>query len=224
MMKQRRWIQSFLVVLCVLGVTSSALAESRWEPSIQKFEAADEKNPPAKGSIVFVGSSSIVYWKTAKDFPEWDIINRGFGGSQTADSVEFANRIVLKYEPRQVVIYAGDNDIAAGKSAQTVFDDTKQLFGIIQDALPETSIIYVAIKPSIARWKLVDEMREANSKIRTELCEKDDRIEFLDIDTPMLGDDDMPMPELFIADGLHMTPAGYKIWNDAIRPLLKKKD
>ncbi|MFP6581003.1 MAG: SGNH/GDSL hydrolase family protein [Candidatus Hydrogenedentota bacterium] len=223
-MRQRRWLQSFLVALCVIGSTSNVLAESRWEPSIQKFEAADEKNPPAMGSIVFVGSSSIVFWKTAKDFPEWDIINRGFGGSQTSDSVEFADRIVLKYEPRQVVIYAGDNDIARGKTPENVFDDTKELFGIIHDALPETSIIYVAIKPSIARWNLVDEMREANTLIRTELCEKDDRIEFLDIDTPILGKDGKPMKELFIADGLHMTSAGYKIWNDAIRPLLKKKD
>lgn len=211
-----------VILLCTVAV--SAVAESQWEPSIQRFEQADKKNPPAKGGIVFVGSSSIVYWKTAKDFPEWDILNRGFGGSQTADSVEFAHRIITNYQPRQVVVYAGDNDIARGKSPETVFNDTKELFGLIHNALPETSIIYVAIKPSIARWELIDTMRETNAMIRENLCEKDDRIEFLDIDTPMIGDDGKPKPELFISDGLHMTPAGYAIWNEAIRPLLMNKE
>ncbi len=163
----------------------------------------------------------MVFWKTDTNFPEHKIINRGFGGSQTSDSVEFADRIVIKYKPRIVAIYAGDNDIAAGKSVETVVDDTQKLFAKIHDALPDTKIIYVAIKPSLARWNLVDQMRDANAKIKA-ITEKDERMTFLDIDTPMLGEDGMPRKELFVADGLHLSVEGYAVWNKIMRPLLTK--
>ena len=210
------------ILLLVLGPTMSA-QESQWEPAIAKFEERDAKNPPAKGGIVFVGSSSIRMWNLKKSFPGWDVLNRGFGGSMTSDSVEFAERIILKYEPRQVVIYAGDNDIARNKTPQTVFDDTKELFGIIHDALPETKITYIAIKPSIARWNLVGKMREANSMIES-YSTQDERIDFVDVDTPMIGEDGQPKPELFIQDGLHMTAEGYSVWNELLLPRLVKKE
>lgn len=215
-------IFSALLVVALLPAIH-ALAESRWEPSIQKFEAADAENMPAPGGIVFVGSSSMVYWKTDKDFPEHNIINRGFGGSHTSDSLEFADRIIIKYKPRIVAIYAGDNDIAAGKSIETVVDDTKKLFAYIHDALPETKIIYVAIKPSLARWNLVDKMRAANAAIEA-ITEKDERMQFLDIDTPSLGADGKPRKELFVGDGLHLSAEGYSVWNKLMRPLLAAKD
>ena len=200
---------------------SVPITESRWEKSIQKFEAADAENPPAEGSIVFVGSSSIVMWDTDAAFPGYGVINRGFGGSQTSDSLEFSDRIILKYKPRLVVIYAGDNDIAKGKSVETVVEDTQELFDVIHEDRRKTKIIYVAIKPSIARWNLVDTMREANVEIAA-IAKKDRRITFLDIDTPSLGADGKPRKELFVKDGLHLSAEGYTIWNDLIRPLLKK--
>lgn len=211
-----------VLILTILSAVQ-ATAESRWEAAIVKFEAADAKNPPAPGGIVFVGSSSMVYWKTDEAFPELGIINRGFGGSQTSDSLEFADRIIIKYKPRIVAIYAGDNDIAAGKSVETVVDDTKKLFAKIHKALPQTRIIYVAIKPSLARWKLVDKMRAANARIK-EITENDKRMRFLDIDTPSLGEDGKPRKELFVSDGLHLSQAGYDIWNELMRPLLTAKD
>lgn len=208
-----------LLLISSLFSSTYALAESKWEPNIKKFEAADAKNPPEPGGIVFVGSSSIVFWNTAKAFPEHNIINRGFGGSETPDSLEFADRIIINYKPRLVTIYVGDNDIAKGKSVETVVADTKKLFSKIHDALPKTKIIYIAIKPSLARWQLVDKMREANSEIKA-IAEQDDQIRFLDIDTPSLGADGKPRKELFIKDGLHLSKAGYEIWNDMIRPML----
>jgi lysophospholipase L1-like esterase len=212
----------FIAALFVFTLLTAfhALAESKWEPNIKKFEAADAKNPSASGGIVFVGSSSMVFWKTDEAFPEHNIVNRGFGGSETSDSLEFADRIIINYKPRLVAIYAGDNDIAKGKSVATVVSDTKKLFAKIHDTLPETKIIYVAIKPSIARWKLVGKMREANAEIKS-ITEIDDRIQFLDIDTPSLGKDGKPRAELFVQDGLHLSQAGYDIWNDLIRPMLK---
>lgn len=201
---------------------SRAQEENRWEEAIQAFEKRDSENPPPKGEILFIGSSSIRMWNTDKDFPDLNVINRGFGGSQTADSVAFAHRIALPYEPRIVVLYAGDNDISYGKSPETVLEDTKTFFGIVHEALPETRIVYVAIKPSILRWKLVDKMRAANALIRSH-AETDARIDFVDIDTPMLGEDGKPREELFIADGLHLSREGYDLWNSIIGPYLTEK-
>ena len=219
----RKSLYFLVTIILALNTALADAEESRWEKRIQAFEERDAQNPPPKGQIVFVGSSSIVMWKTAEDFPGLGIINRGFGGSQTADSVEFAHRIVLPYEPRLDVFYAGDNDNAAGKSPETVFEDTKTFFGLIHDALPKTRIAYVAIKPSLARWKLVDKMRAANALI-AEHTQTDDRLEYVDIDTPMQGDDGMPREELFIEDGLHLSRAGYDLWNDIIRPYLTRED
>jgi lysophospholipase L1-like esterase len=211
-------IFSISLILLALPV----FAESRWEPNIKKFEAQDAKNPPAENGIVFVGSSSMVFWKTDTDFPDLHIINRGFGGSQTADSVEFAPRIVLKYKPRLVALYAGDNDIAAGKSPAEVVAVTEKFFALVHEALPDTRILYVAIKPSISRWDMVGDMREVNRQVKA-ITEKDARLDFIDIDTPMLGDDGKPRKELFIKDGLHLNRAGYDLWNSVIQPYLTPK-
>ena len=200
----------------------SAAEENRWEKAIQAFERQDAENPPPKGEIVFIGSSSIRMWKTSEDFPEFTIINRGFGGSQTADSVEFAGRIAIPYAPRLVVLYAGDNDISSGKSPEQVLEDTKVFFDLVHEALPKTRIAYVSIKPSLSRWHLVEKMRAANALIRAH-TETDPRLQFVDIDTPMIGGDGRPRKELFIQDGLHLSREGYDLWNSIIRPYLREQ-
>ena len=211
------------------GALSAALAQNsktkpehpstRWEPAIQKFEEQDRTNPPKKGHVLFVGSSSIRGWKLDKSFPDLKPINRGFGGSQIADSIHFADRIILKHRPRVVVLYAGDNDIAKGKSPATVTSDFTNFTVKIHESQPETKIVFIAIKPSIARWKLVEKMRTANDAIEA-ICDEHPRLEFVDIDTPMIGDDGKPKPELFLKDGLHMTEAGYRIWARLVLPHL----
>ncbi len=200
---------------------------TKWEKDIARFEAADKENPPKKGQVLFVGSSSIRLWNLKKSFPDLDAINRGFGGSQIEDSTHFADRIVLPYEPRLIVMYAGDNDIAFGKSPAQVADDFKAFVakargGKSAESARPAPIIYVAIKPSIARWKLVDKVREANKLIR-EFCEKGDKLTFLDIDTPMIGNDGKPRAELFVKDNLHLSEAGYKVWDALLKPHLEKK-
>ena len=142
-------------VFAILAVFPVVAQESRWEKTIQGFEQRDREQAPPKGEILFVGSSSIRFWDTDKYFPDLKVINRGFGGSQVADSVEFAHRIVIPYAPRIVVLYAGDNDIAAGQSADDVLRDMKEFIRTAREVLPDTRIGYVAIKPSLARWKLV---------------------------------------------------------------------
>ncbi|MBI2481786.1 MAG: hypothetical protein HYV60_25020 [Planctomycetia bacterium] len=201
---------------CVMG------EESRWESAIQAFEKEDADQMPSKNGIVFVGSSSIRKWDLKKWFPDRNAINRGFGGSEAADSLEFADRIILKYEPRIVVVYAGDNDIAHDKTPQRVYDDVKQLVELIHHKSPKTKIVYIAVKPSIKRWALVDQVREANRLI-TELASSDERLVFVDVDKPMIGDDGMPRKELFVEDGLHLSEEGYAIWTSLVAPHLAVK-
>ncbi|MCA8996783.1 MAG: acetylxylan esterase [Planctomycetaceae bacterium] len=191
----------------------------KWEPTIQKFEQQDAKEPPEKGQVLFVGSSSIRLWDLDKWFPNVDAINRGFGGSEVSDSVYFFDRIVAPYEPRVIVMYAGDNDIAHNESPELVHSDFRAFTGKMKQQLPHARLVYVAIKPSIKRWSLVDQVRAANALIKAD-CEKDSRLDFLDIDTTMIGEDGQPKPELFVKDGLHLSEDGYKLWSDLLRPLL----
>jgi lysophospholipase L1-like esterase len=192
----------------------------KWEKEIAAFEARDkEKAPPQKG-IVFVGSSSIRLWDLKKSFPDLDVINRGFGGSQIADSVHFADRLIVKHEPRLVVFYAGDNDIAAGKTPDRVAEDFKSLVEILHKDLPKTKIVFIAIKPSPSRWALLDKQRKANALIEA-FCKKDERLTYLDVATPILGDDGKPRQNLFQKDGLHLNAEGYKLWASLLKPLLK---
>lgn len=104
------------VLLAAAGLKAQTARDvSQWEPEIKAFEASDKTNPPPKHAILFVGSSSIRMWKTlAKDLSDKQVINRGFGGSHIADSAALAERIIFPYEPKQIVFYAGDNDLAKG--------------------------------------------------------------------------------------------------------------
>lgn len=191
-----------------------------WQKEIAAFEAKDRDRPPAAGGIVFVGSSSIRLWDLQKAFPGLPVINRGFGGSQVADSVAQVDLLVVRHKPRTVVFYAGDNDIAAGKTPTVVAADFRAFVGKVQAALPKARIAFIGIKPSLQRWALVGKVREANALIRV-FCEGDDRLGYIDVDGPMLGWDEKPRADLFVADGLHMTPKGYEVWAALVRPFLE---
>ena len=211
---------------CVTATAADPADKSpfeKWESAMQKFEAQDETDPPPKGEILFVGSSSIRRWKLDESFPELKTINRGFGGSQIVDSIHFADRIILKHKPRVVVLYAGDNDIAKGKSAATVTSDFCRFVNTVHDALPGTRIVFIAIKPSIKRWNLVETVRAANGAI-CQLCCRHAMLSFADIDTPMIGADGRPRESLFAKDGLHLNADGYRVWAKVVLPhLLSRK-
>lgn len=194
--------------------------KNRWEDAIAKMLDGDRESPPPQAGIVFVGSSSIRMWKLGQSFPEMPVINRGFGGSQVADSVYFADRIILPYQPQIVVVYAGDNDIAAGKSPAHVFADYQRLVKVIHANLPETQIVFIAIKPSLARWKLCEQMAKANALIE-DFNRNSEQLTFVDIAAPMLGEDGKPRKALFREDGLHLSEAGYKLWTKLLRPHLQ---
>lgn len=195
-------------------------AASQWEKEIAAIEEQDKKAAPPKQGIVFVGSSSIRLWDLRKSFPDLPVVNRGFGGSQLADSVHFLDRLVLPHQPKMVVLYAGDNDLASGKSPEQISADFADFAKSLRKMLPETRIIYIAVKPSPARWKLIDKQRETNRLVRQQ-CESGEKMVFLDVEKPMLGADGSPKAEIFQKDGLHLNADGYKIWTNLLLPLLQ---
>jgi lysophospholipase L1-like esterase len=209
-----------LVILLFAGGVASAQQVERYEKELAAFDAADRVAPPPQNAVVFVGSSSIQQWDLAKAFPEIRTINRGIIGSELGDAVRLVDRLVLAYAPRIVVVYAGDNDVAGGRTSEEVVVQAERLATRIHARLPQTRIVFIGLKPSPLRWLQVDRMRITNAMLRT-LCERDDRLAFVDVDGAMLGWDERPRKELFVADGLHMTPEGYQIWTFLLRPLLR---
>ncbi|MCC8554021.1 SGNH/GDSL hydrolase family protein [Xanthomonas hortorum] len=199
------------------------VSNAAWENDMQRFADSDAQQPPPKHGIVFVGSSSIRFWDTlAQDFPGKPVINRGFGGSEVRDSTWYADRIVLPYAPRQVVLYAGDNDLNSGRTPEQVRDDVLAFVTRIRRDLPKARISYLSIKPSPSRAHLLPAIVTANRLIKDALAPLP-RVDYVDIYTPMLDASGKPRPELFREDMLHMTADGYAIWRKAVAPVLEQK-
>lgn len=191
----------------------------RWEDAVRTFEQGDRASPPPAGGIVFLGSSSFRRWDLDRYFPGMGLINRGFGGSQMADAIRYLDRIVLPLQPRTLFVYEGDNDIANGKTAATVEREFRQLVSKVRQAQPAAKVVFVGIKPSLRRWHLISEIRDANARIRN-YCDTDGLLAFVDTDAPLLGSDGRPREDLFVSDGLHLSDSGYRVWADLVRPHL----
>lgn len=215
---------NFFAALLLAFTAAVAHADVPAEPfaaDIAGFVEADRAAMPAPGGVVFVGSSSIRLWPAlAQDFPFVHIVQRGFGGSQLADATRYADRIVIPYRPRLVVLYAGDNDINAGRTAQQVYDDYLAFVARVRRDLPGQRIAFISIKPSPARASQIDTARAANALIRDHAA-KGKGLVFIDVFTPMLGPDGAPDPGLFGPDRLHLNAAGYALWRRLVEPVLR---
>lgn len=196
------------------------VSNAEWERDMQRFAAEDQAAPPPKRAVLFVGSSSIRLWETlAQDFPGVPVINRGFGGSEVRDSTWYADRIIVPYRPRMILLYAGDNDIAAGRTPQQVHADFIAFIERVRRDLPRTKIVYIATKPSPSRAHLLEAQRQANALVREEAQRRG--VTYVDVFTPMLDANGQPREDLFVEDRLHMNRAGYELWRDLIAPLLR---
>lgn len=190
-----------------------------WATELTRFSVQDQSNWFAKGGVVFVGSSSIRFWDLNAWFPGKTYLNRGFGGSQISDSIANVGLLILKHQPRTVVFYAGNNDIAAGKTAERAASDFVALAKRVHATLTQTKILFIAIKLSIARRNLYSRMTAANELIIT-ACNVDERLTYIDVATPMIGQEGMPNPDLFVSDGLHLSASGYGLWTQLVKPYL----
>jgi lysophospholipase L1-like esterase len=189
---------------------------------INAFKKQDSISFPGKGQILFTGSSSFRMWKDVQDyFPDHQIINRGFGGSSLPDLIRYEKDIIFPYEPKEIVIYCGENDVAASDTitARIVLNRFKTLFTDIRSKWPAIPLVFVSLKPSPSRWQMKDRMMAANELIR-KFLKKKKHTSFVDVWKPMLGPDGKPREALFIEDKLHMNARGYAIWKELIEPKL----
>ncbi len=225
MIKRLKSVISVLCSLLLIFLASQAFPQAKHDPLSQEkdivaFEKADKvRRPPRRGTL-FTGSSSIRLWDDLdRRFPKRKVINRGFGGAWLSDLVYYFDRVIVPYQPKKIVIYAGENDIAGGKSAEELAKDFESLFTLWRQKLPRSKLIFISLKPSPARFDKIAEIQKANELIKQRL-QNEKRAVFIDVFTPMLGPDGKPREELFKEDRLHMNIKGYNLWEPLIRPFL----
>jgi len=197
-------------------------AADRWEKEIAAIEkktaAANSSAGPAAGCTIFVGSSSIKLWDIEKSFPGAGYLNHGFGGSKLADSVRYFDRLLTRWKPGVIVVYAGENDIAAKATAKEVHASWEAFLAKAKEKTPQARVIFLSIKPSQKRWEIYPIMKEANAQIEA-TC-KARGAAFLDVGSLLVDAKGEPRPELFRADKLHLSPAGYALWNEKLKAAL----
>jgi len=192
---------------------------TRFADAMTTFAAYDAKNSFPADATLFVGSSSIVRWDTGDSFPGMPLINRGFGGSQMSDLVYYVEETVLRYAPGAGGGDGGGNRKGRGKGGQAILEDYREFVEAVLAAQPSTRIVILSIKPSLSRWDVWPEMQASNAAIEA-YAQGDARVDFVDVGTAMLGADGLPIPEFLVSDGLHMTSAGYDIWDEIVMEAL----
>jgi len=231
--KRNKLLRATVCIVVLVSASSATLASTpaqrargavqadRWEETMAAFAAADLRKAPPAGGVLFVGSSSIRLWdKLEEQFEAVPVVKRGFGGSRLADCVKYLDRLVIKYRPRLVMVYAGDNDLAEGGTPQDILNRFKAFTEGIHKRLPKTEIAFISIKPSPARRALIDQARAANELVR-EYADAHPQVEYVDVFTPMLAADGAPRAELFRKDSLHLNDAGYALWRKVMRPFVR---
>lgn len=215
-------IPTFVVVgllanLAVRAQTPAAAVDpARFDADIAAFEAADLVSSPPARAVLFVGSSSIRYWDVAAAFPRLRTIRRGYGGSHVSDTIHFADRLIVRYRPALVVFYAGDADVAAGKSAATIAADTATLVALVHTRLPGTPMVVIGTKPSPLHWPHMTTIREANRLVQ-EALSTDRLATYVDAEAALLGADGQPRADFYTDNRLNLNTRGYQAWTTAVR-------
>lgn len=193
-----------------------------WEEEIRRYEEGDRHAPPPTGAILFTGSSSIRLWTTlAQDLAPLTILNRGFGGAQAHQVLSFAPRILLPYHPSAVVLYIGENDLEArtGKTPEHVLAEVAALSDLLARELPQARLYLLAVKPSPARRRRWAQARRLNTLLAA-FAQEDCRRCWVDVATPAFDARGRWRSDLYMADGLHLSPAGYALWARLLRARL----
>lgn len=209
-------------MLGLLFVTNQGADDrfAKWEKDIAGIEKKLKDNPPSAETVFFVGSSTIRMWDLKKSFPNLNTVNAGFGGSQIREATHFAPRTILPFNPRTIIFYSGDNDVNTKRTPAQVIEDFKAFVEVVHKKNPETRIIFLGIKPSIAREKQFETQKQAN-KLVAEYCSQSPRLVFVDTVPLIMDASGKPRKELFAKDGLHMSPLGYEGWSAEVLKLLK---
>jgi lysophospholipase L1-like esterase len=202
---------------------------ARWAKDMQAFAEQDRIRKPPTSAVVFYGSSTMRRWNLAESFPGMETVNRGFGGAHMADLPHFVRQLVVPLRPRVVVMYAGGNDIERGAMPEDLVANFARTVRYIQVAWPETKIVVFGVKATPALAKEMAKIRETNQQLRAYAERERPRlpntresgpIVFLDVEKAILDAKGQPRKDLFLEDGVHLTPAGYTLYADMLRPHL----
>jgi lysophospholipase L1-like esterase len=214
----------FFSLFLILSLSKTAFAQVPFAAEILKFTQADSATPPVAGQIVLYGSSTLRFWKTAEtDFAlgTLKVINRGFGGSQTVDALRYFEQVIVPHRPKYLFFYEGDNDVNAGKSVDSVFQEMALFIKKVRQALPDTRLVIFSIKPSPSRLTVLEKQQELNKRLKKRIKPLK-KVYYVDVATPMLDASGKPKRELFIQDMLHMKPEGYVLWTKEVQKFLQK--
>ncbi len=205
-----------LALILALGVVN-AQDPSRFEAEVAALNAKyDSLWDPSKETVVFTGSSSIRFWRNLQElFPAHQVVNTGFGGSQTSDLLAYDEALIFRYQPRKVFVYEGDNDLNDAKKPRSILKDTRELVSRIKSRDPQTEVVLIAAKPSLVRWHLKRKYKRLN-RLFKRFSRKEAGLEYADVWTVMLRGNKV-RDDLFIEDGLHMNSKGYRLWYDIIK-------
>ncbi|MBK1876129.1 GDSL-type esterase/lipase family protein [Pelagicoccus mobilis] len=221
----QRWQICLWVVVCLFVFTEmrGQTDPSRFEADIVAFEERDQEAFPAKGGALFVGSSSIRKWTTLEaDFAGYPVVNRGFGGAQFSDVMYFFDRVVLVYEPRVIFIYAGSHDLRRSDGGpKAVLEKFIEFESRVHAVLPNCLVCFISMKPSIQKWDTIGLDREANRLVRN-YTDSTTGTAYVDIWTPMIEEGEPPPEHFFLPDLNHPSEEGYRVWAEAIRPVLEE--
>ena len=225
-----RLFQNGLLALVLFIIALPATAQrdidpTRWEPAMQRFEEQDRLHPPAEGAILLTGSSSIARWndQAVAALAPLTVIPRGFGGSVMEDVLYHLDRVALKYKPRAILIYEGDNDTSFGIPEAKIVGQFQQIVAKVHAALPETRIYVLSVKPSVLRLDVWPAAQRVSAELKT-IAQHDPLVYFVDVATPFLKADGHVMTDIFVEDNLHLNDMGNLIWGAAIRAALMPQE
>lgn len=219
---KRLWCLGIATLVSACGsikpIAPADTLEQQLASAIAQFAQTDEASPPGPCQVLFVGSSSIAAWRTlAQDMAPVSVINRGFGGSHIEYVTKWFDRVVTPYRPGAIVLYAGENDIAAGKPVDRVVADFDAFMVRKNVALGQVPVYFISVKPSKSRFEQFGLQSQVNDAIRARADQRAD-LYYIDVAAAML-ENGRPK-DIFVADNLHMTPQGYAIWTQAVRAAL----
>lgn len=213
-----------ILISIILAVGLQAQTYDRqqiWDKEINAFAEIDRNQPPPPNPVLFVGSSSIRMWTNLRtSFPRMKVINRGFGGSRFDDVNYYFDKIVTPYNPKIIVLYAGENDLNEGILPEKVLEQYRKFVAMVRQKFPKITVLYISIKPSPSRWQMADKVKQTNALIKAE-SEKDYRTQFVDVFSPMLNEKGEPKAEIFLEDKLHLNEKGYAIWRGILQRYLQ---
>ena len=219
-----KFLSRLLLFIVIIAFGRSTAISQPFINEIKAFRRADSTSMPPQNAILLIGSSSFTNWKdVAKYFPEHTIINRGFGGSSLPHMTMYAEDIIFKYNPKQILIYCGENDLTGGPSitADTIFNRVKRLHQLIRSRYKKVPIAYISMKPSPSREKYLETMQKGNAMIKS-FMEHEKKSSYIDVYSSMLDANGKILTHIFLSDKLHMNAEGYKIWQGVIAPYLVK--